>query len=211
MLVAMRQAHRWLIIAALGVTGIAGVTACGQPGTATRSPADTATESTVEVIEALGMEAGALAAMGFNLADLALTGPGQAPAAGAAGAGPSPAASASAGPQRRGEAWRKRHAYRVLLRRNTLHGEAVVKTRDGTTRTVVVQRGTVTELNDTTITVKSTDGYTLTWTFGDPMHVIEHRDTIKANEIQVGAEVGVAGAKDGSATLARLIVIPRKK
>lgn len=210
MLTLMRQAHRWLVIAALGLTGIAGTAGCGQRGDATLSPSD-ATESTVEVVEALGAEAGALSAMGFDLADVTLSEPGQGSAAKAAGngtVGPSPDASAD---PRRGERWRARHAYRVLLRRNTLHGEAVVKTRDGTTKTVVVQRGTVTALTDTSVTVRSADGYTLTWTFGDPLRVIEHRDTIRASDIKVGAEVGVAGAKDGSATVARLVVVPRQK
>jgi hypothetical protein len=87
----------------------------------------------------------------------------------------------------------------------------VVKAKDETTTTVVVQRGTVTAVTDKTITVKSSDGYTLTWNLGDQLRVIEHRATLKAADIAAGTEVGVAGAKDGSANTARLILVPRKK
>lgn len=203
--VSRRRAYRWLVVAALGVAAATGTAACGP---AVDRAADEVAESSVEVVEALGAEAGALAAMGFDLTEVAAQEPGS-PAAGPAAGDAGPDARRGTDEVRRGDTWRKRHAYRVMLRRNTLHGEAVVKTRDGT-RTVVVQRGTVTEVTDTSITVKSTDGYTLTWTFGDRMHVIEHRTTIKASEIAIGAEVGVAGSKDGEKAVARLIVIPRR-
>ena len=58
--------------------------------------------------------------------------------------------------------------------KNALHGEAVVQTDEGT-KTVVVQRGAVTAVAATSVTVKSTDGFTLTWTFGDPIHVVKDR------------------------------------
>nr|WP_221381914.1 hypothetical protein [Actinoplanes polyasparticus] len=87
---------------------------------------------------------------------------------------------------------------RAYLRKNTLHGEVVVSGKQGT-RTLVVQRGTVTATDDKTLSVKSTDGFTLTWTKGDKLRL---RGTLKT-----GAEVGVAGAEDGSATVARLVVV----
>jgi hypothetical protein len=99
---------------------------------------------------------------------------------------------------------------RGLLRKNTLHGEIVVETKDGT-KTVVVQRGEVTAIDDDSLTVKSTDGYTVEWAFGDDLRVRERRDTIQPSDVKVGTEVGVAGAKDGDRTVARLVVIPRKK
>jgi len=205
--VSRRQAYRWLVVAALGLAAVTGTAACGP---AVDRAADQVAESSVEVVEALGAEAGALAAMGFDLTEVAAQergSPAEGPAAD--GAGPDAGRGTGADEARRGDAWRKRHAYRVMLRKNTLHGEAVVKTRDGT-RTVVVQRGTVTEVTDTSVTVKSADGYTLTWAFGDRMHVIEHRTAIKASEITAGTEVGVAGTKNGDTAIARLIVIPRR-
>lgn len=99
---------------------------------------------------------------------------------------------------------------RFAFGQRMLHGEAVVQTDQGP-RTVVVQRGTVTEITSTSVTVKSADGFTLTWTFGDPIHVIEHRTSVQPSAVEVGAQVGIAGTKDGSTPIARLIVIPGPK
>ncbi|GAA2539838.1 hypothetical protein GCM10010435_03970 [Winogradskya consettensis] len=85
---------------------------------------------------------------------------------------------------------------RAYLRKNTLHGEITVQVKEGT-RTVVVQRGTVTATDAKTLSVKSSDGFTQTWTLGDKAKV---QGTLKT-----GAEVGVAGRKDGDATVARLV------
>jgi hypothetical protein len=105
---------------------------------------------------------------------------------------------------------RKFKRLRFAFSKNVLHGEATIQTDEGV-KTVVVQRGTVTAIDSTSITVKSSDGFTLTWTFGNPIHVIEHRTTVQPNSVKVGETVGVAGAKDGSGTVARLILIPTAK
>lgn len=130
----------------------------------------------------LDVEQAALSAIGFEAAD------------------PSPSATPA----------RERPRMRGFLRKNTLHGEIVVETKDGP-KTVVVQRGAVTAIDDDSVTVKSTDGYTVEWAFGDDLRVRERRDTIQPSDVKVGTEVGVAGAKDGDRTVARLVVIPRKK
>ncbi len=153
---------------------------------------------------ALDPEGEALAAMGFEV-------PGQAVD------DPSPGVAPGDGDQARergegwqpGERWRKRHPGRVFLHKNVLHGEVTVQTKDGT-RTLVVQRGTVTAIDDTSVTVESTDGFTLTWTFGDTLRVFERRSTIQPENVDVGAEIGVAGAKDGDENVARLIVVPNR-
>jgi hypothetical protein len=93
---------------------------------------------------------------------------------------------------------------RVPVRRNVLHGETVVQTKDGQ-KTVAFQRGSVTAIGDKSVTVRSTDGYTQTWTFGSPLHVLEHRATIQPSAIKVGDEVGVAGAPESNGHVARLI------
>ncbi|MEH0984950.1 hypothetical protein [Micromonospora sp. CPCC 205556] len=179
-----------------------GVAGCGP---ADRSPG-AAKEAAVEVAAALGAEGQALTAMGFEPGELDLA---------AAPAPSSAAPEASTGPRdragERGDEWRKRRPARVLLRQNTLHGEVVVKTRDGGTKTVVVQRGEVTAIDGDSVTVKSADGFTLTWTFGDKLRVVERRTTIASKDIEVGTTVGVAGARDGDATVARLIVVPAKQ
>ncbi|MFV2102300.1 hypothetical protein [Micromonospora sp. LOL_024] len=170
---------------------------CGvvQPGR------DMAQQTAVEVVAAMGAEGQALAALGFDPVELD---PGSvAPA-------PSESAEGRTRPERV-EELRKRRAARVLLRRNTLHGEAVVQTRDGGTKNVAVQRGEVTALDGDTMTVKSTDGFTQTWTFADDLRVIERRRSVTSADVKVGTKLGVAGAKDGDRAAARLIVIPFKQ
>ena len=180
------------LLAAVGALGLAG---CG----IARDPADSA----VDVVAGMGAEGQALAALGIDPLEIE-------PVAAA-----DPAVSASAVPGRgmkgdQGDGWHKRHPARVLMRKNMLHGEAVVQTKDGT-KTIVVQRGTVTAIDGDSMTVKSTDGFTMTWTFGDNLRVIERRTTVQPDEVKMGAQVGVAGAKDGDDGVARLIVIPRQR
>jgi hypothetical protein len=98
-------------------------------------------------------------------------------------------------------------AVRKLLRKNTLHGEVVVRDREGKDRTVVVQRGEVTAADDKGFTVKSADGYQLTWTFGEKARVVENREKAERSAVRTGVKVGVGGVRDGSATTARLIIV----
>ncbi|WP_446217454.1 hypothetical protein [Micromonospora sp. IBHARD004] len=194
------------------VTGVTALLAAAALGLAGCGPAqlaqDSAKETAVEVAAAMGADGQALAAMGFDAADLDVE-PVAAPAAA------DPGASAEAGPKdrrgARGQEWRNRHRARVLLRKNTLHGEVVVQTKDGGTKTVAVQRGQVTAIDGKSMTVKSTDGFTMTWTFGEDLRVVERRTTIQSTDIKVGTTVGVAGAKDGDGGVARLVVVPFKQ
>jgi hypothetical protein len=165
---------------ALGVVGLLGLTACGRGANADplASP-----------------EQSALAAIGINPADMALA------------SDPSPGPSSGPGARLGNGNGRRVRFIRIALRRNILHGEATVQTKDGV-KTIEVQRGTVTAIDDKTMTVKSTDGFTVTWTFGSPIHVIEHRTTVQPSAIKVGTEVGVAGTTDGNTATATLIVEP---
>ncbi|MFD6637080.1 hypothetical protein ACFWDN_14800 [Micromonospora chalcea] len=178
-----------LAAAALGLAG------CG----ASRPGAEP--DQAVEVSAALGAEGQALAALGLDAGDLDVD-----PVA-----APAPTGTPQAGPDGKGERAQegnRRHRARVLLRRNTLHGEAVVRTRDGGTKNVAVQRGEVTAIDDRSMTVKSTDGFTVTWTFGEKLRVVERRTAIRSNDIKIGTTVAVAGAKDGGRNVARLVVVP---
>ena len=174
-----------LATAALGAVALLGLTACGQAGTA----------------DALSPAASALSAVGFSPDDVTTV------ADTAPAADPSP--SASADPTKKHPGARALRLRRGLAR-NVEHGEVVVQTKDGE-KTVDVQRGTVTAITDTSVTVKSADGFTQTWVFGTPFHVIEHRTTIQATAVAVGAKVGVAGAKNGSTVTANLLVIAAAK
>ncbi|EEP72395.1 hypothetical protein MCAG_02722 [Micromonospora sp. ATCC 39149] len=166
-----------LAAVALGVTG------CGPAQVAQGAGKEIA----VDVSAALGAEGQALAALGFDAGDLDLV---AAPAP-AGSATPAPATGEAGAKDRRGERaeqWRKRRQARVLLRKNALHGE-------------------VTAIDGDSMTVKSTDGFTMTWTFGGGLRVVERRTTVQPEAVRVGATVGIAGAKDGDAATARLILL----
>lgn len=106
--------------------------------------------------------------------------------------------------------WEGRRPQKVLLHRNVLHGEAVVQTKEGNV-TVVVQRGEVTSISSSSVTVRSSDGFTMTWSFHPELRVIERRATIQPSEIKAGAQIALAGPKNGDRPQARLIVLPLKR
>jgi hypothetical protein len=96
---------------------------------------------------------------------------------------------------------------RKMLRKNTLHGEVVMQGKDGAERTVVVQRGEVTAADDKGFTVKSSDGFELTWTYGEKSRVVQNRAKAERSVVRPGVKVGAGGVRDGSAVTARLVVV----
>lgn len=180
--------YRLGVVLALAA-GLLGLGACGRDAAPGDVPADSA-----EFTD-LGWEAQALETVGFSPSELA-------PAAAAA---VEPAPTASAKPGREGERNRRWKRVRFPFR-HVLHAEGVVQTDEGT-KTVVVQRGEVTAITSTSMTVRSTDGFTLQWTLAGDLRVVERRGQVQPSAVAVGAQVGVAGAKDGAAPAARLIVI----
>jgi hypothetical protein len=151
-------------------------------------------------------EASALTALGFNPDEVVPVADPTPTATATGGAQPE----ASAKPGRAGHPALRRLTVRRALARNVEHGELVVKTKDGD-KTIDVQRGTVTAITSTTVTVKSSDGVTETWTFGSPIHVVEHRTSVQPSNVTTGEQVGVAGTKSGSNLTASLLVIPGSK
>jgi len=102
----------------------------------------------------------------------------------------------------------RRHPRLRYLFQHTLHGEATVQTDEGTI-TVVAQRGTVTEITDDSVSVRSSDGYSLTWQLSDRTVVVVDRARSEIGNVAVGAKFGFAGSRDGDAVTARLLVVPR--
>jgi hypothetical protein len=180
-----RFARLFVGVALTGAIALVGATGCGRFGTGTESVDTDLTD--------VAWDGQALQAIGYTTEDVTLA------------SAETPAPTANPGKDRR----ELRHKRLRFAFRNTLHAEAVVQTDEGT-KTVVAQRGTVTAVNGTSLTVKSSDGFTLTWVIGDQTTVIVKRVKAQIGEVTVGAEVGVAGAKDGDATNARLVVVPVK-
>jgi hypothetical protein len=178
----MTRTRMALILPTVGLAGVLGLAGCGA------GPASTAAAAGTDVAD----EAVALQQVGFDtgLQDT-----------------PSPSASASTGAKpAAGKQGVRRKAIRQYLRKNTLHGEVAVQTKNGV-KTIVVQRGSVTAVSGQSVTVKSTDGYSLSWTLADKVTVVQNKKKVEASALKAGEQIGVAGTKDGSADDARLIAI----
>ncbi len=140
-----------------------------------------------------------------------------------AAASPSPTASAPPAPgsgsgSAKAPGGRFRHGPGILGG-GVLHGDIVVKKADGSgTETLLVQSGTITAKGSGTVTVKSSDGFTTTWTVTSstiipgPRPVPGNRGTATtppANgtlaDLAVGAEVQAIGTKSGDGATARMI------
>lgn len=91
-----------------------------------------------------------------------------------------------------------------------VHGEAVVRGKDGTYLTVYTQRGEVTAVSATSITLKSTDGFTSTYALTAETKVVKNRDGAKITDVRVGDLAGVVAVKSGDGKDARGIVVRNK-
>ncbi|WFE29069.1 hypothetical protein O7623_07765 [Solwaraspora sp. WMMD791] len=111
-------------------------------------------------------------------------------------------------PGRRGGPWGGRHPFAGGGPHGAaLHGELTVQTDDGP-RTVVGQRGTVDAVDGSTLTVESTDGFTLDWTCADECRVVDDGVEVELSQLDVDAEVRVVGVRDGDDVLARIVRRP---
>ncbi|MGH3647398.1 MAG: hypothetical protein ACRDTM_09500 [Micromonosporaceae bacterium] len=173
-----------LAVAAVAVVGLA---ACGGGDRIAARTADTAPRMELTAEEA------ALVDLGFDTSEVR--------------SGSAPSASAEDGKPNKHHKGRH-HGSRHHLGKRVLHGELVVSTPKGP-KTILVQRGTITAVDADSMTVKSADGYTLTWTFADKLRVLERRKTVDGDALEVGETVGVVGGKTSAGGAARLIVIAK--
>ncbi|VXC63125.1 conserved exported hypothetical protein [Arthrobacter sp. 9AX] len=144
-------------------------------------------------------------AMLAGVVALALTGTGVAVAWAASDSGsPSPSASQSqsAPGQDNGRDKNKDKAKPDKSQRpQHLHSESVVKKADGTFQTILEQHGTVEAVSDSSITVKSEDGYSQAYTVNAETKV---RPSIA--DIATGDAVRISGVKNGDQATAERIV-----
>jgi hypothetical protein len=85
-----------------------------------------------------------------------------------------------------------------------LHGEFVVPDGDGGYQTVVSQRGKVTAVSDTSLSVRSSDGFTATYQLTDDTVVLAGTDG--TDDIAKGAQVAVTAMKSGGTSTAVHVV-----
>jgi hypothetical protein len=131
-------------------------------------------------------------------AGLASADPEQAPAA-------SPSATASPSPTDKPD--RKDKADHIrrhpgLLRR-ALHGEATLGGEDQ--RVVVFQRGVVETVSETSLTVKSEDGFRASYVLNTETRIRKEKEQASRSDIKVKDRVRVFGTKDDS-TLTAIVV-----
>jgi hypothetical protein len=88
--------------------------------------------------------------------------------------------------------------------RRVEHGEFVVRTAEGH-QTVHVQRGTISAVSATAMTVRSRDGFTETWTITGETKIRKERKPAQPSALKVGDWVRVFGPESGSGATARRI------
>lgn len=93
------------------------------------------------------------------------------------------------------------------LGKRALHGEFVAEGKDGTYVTVDGQRGAVTQVSSTRITVKSADGFTATYVVTAGTKVRIDGNPGKIGDVKVGDVALVLATKAGDAKTAKGVVV----
>jgi hypothetical protein len=94
---------------------------------------------------------------------------------------------------------------RLLIRGE--HGQVTYKAKDGTTKTLAFERGKVTAVSGTAVTVQAADGTTWTWHLVSDSVVRESGKKVSTSTVAVGQQVFAGGPVVSGADDARLIVI----
>jgi hypothetical protein len=90
---------------------------------------------------------------------------------------------------------------------NALHGEFTVKDKDGKIVTRVVQHGQVTAVSTTSITLKSEDGFTGTYTVNGDTKVRVGGSNAAITGVKTGNEGWVVATRSGSTSTATNLVV----
>ena len=118
---------------------------------------------------------------------------------------PAPSAAApssSAAPNDKADHPRAERAKRALIGRG-MHGEWVVKGKDGKPVTLETIRGTVTAVGSSSLTVKAEDGFTETFATSSDTKVRGGADSLGG--VKVGAKGAVVGVKSAGTITARAV------
>jgi hypothetical protein len=114
---------------------------------------------------------------------------------------PSPTASAAPSGPRQRHGRGSRFGFGGLgVGGNVEHGQVVIRKSNGTDETIDIQRGTVTAVSSTSITVKSTDGYTATYAVSSS--TIVDAESAGIGSVKTSDTVSVEATVSGSAATA---------
>ena len=120
---------------------------------------------------------------------------------------PTPTPTAAAAPSSSGapaaDHARAKRAKRALFARG-MHGEWVVKGKDGKPTTLETIRGEVTAVGPTSVTVKAEDGFTETFVVNSDTEV-KGADVSSISAVKVGAKGAAVGVKVGNTITARAV------
>jgi hypothetical protein len=100
----------------------------------------------------------------------------------------------------------KRHKIRRAVIARGMHGEWVVKGKDGKPVTLATIRGEVTAVSPTSVTVKAEDGVSETFAVNSDTKV-KGADVTSISGVKVGAKGAVVGVKNGNTTTARAVLV----
>src|SRR3954447_7689853 len=117
-----------------------------------------------------------------------------------------PASTTAPGDKASGDRAAERHKIRRSAIVRGMHGEFVVKGKDGKPVTIETIRGTVTAVGSTSVTVKADDGFTETFTANSDTKV-KGAVAKSFSEVKVGAKGAVIGVKNGGTTTARMVLV----
>lgn len=122
----------------------------------------------------------------------------------ASAASPSPGPAATPGP------WRQLHRLGggplAHLGGRILHGEATVLTPQGKTQVVDFQHGKITAVTASTVTVRSTDGFTATYTVDKTTRIVLNGTAGTLSRLKTGDEVRVFATKSGATATAKAVI-----
>lgn len=93
----------------------------------------------------------------------------------------------------------------AALRHAGIHGEFTVRNKAGGFVVLDTQRGAVTGTTGSTLTVRSADGFTATYTVDSTTKIRKDRATASLTDIKVGDTVAVVGVKSGGTVTARAV------
>ena len=100
---------------------------------------------------------------------------------------------------------RAKRAKRALIGRG-MHGEWVVKGKDGKPVTLETIRGTVSAVSSSSVTVKAEDGFTATFATNADTKV-RGGGADSLGDVKAGAKAAVVGVKSGNTTTARTVLV----
>jgi hypothetical protein len=104
----------------------------------------------------------------------------------------------------------KGHPFRQARAFRGVHGEATVKRKDGF-HLATWQRGQITSVSSSGVTVRSADGVSWTWTANGDTRVRKDGEKSALKDLAKTDTVLVAGERSGDTRTARLIRVPKRR